>query len=61
MEGGKIKSLIVGLNSPILNEETKTANRKLLVEYLVANMGNHSLLFLGYAFAEVCYFQTVNP
>ncbi|GFQ75209.1 innexin inx2 [Trichonephila clavata] len=31
MEGGCIKNLILGLNSPILPEETKTSNRKLLV------------------------------
>lgn len=59
MEGGRIKNLILGLNSPILPEETKTSNRKLLVEYMAANLNNHSLYFMSYAAAEIMNFLNV--
>ena len=52
MEGGKIKNLILELNSPILNEETKTTNRKLLVEYLHRNLNSHNTGFTMYTLAE---------
>lgn len=59
MEGGRIKNLILGLNSPILPEDTKSANRKLLVEYMVSNMNNHNFYFMSYALAEVMNFVNV--
>lgn len=59
MEGGRIKNLILGLNSPILPEETKTANKKLLVEYMTANLNNHSVYFMSYALAEIMNFVNV--
>ncbi|KAG8191995.1 hypothetical protein JTE90_001731 [Oedothorax gibbosus] len=59
VEGGRIKNLICGLNSPILSIETKLANKKLLVDYLAANLGNHGMLFAGYAFAEILNFVNV--
>jgi hypothetical protein len=53
MEGGRMKSLILGLNSPICSEDTKTSNRALLVEYLHKNLNNHNTLFIMYTIAEV--------
>lgn len=53
MEGGRTKNLILGLNSPVCNEETKNTNRALLVEYLYKNMNNHNTLFIMYTMAEV--------
>lgn len=59
MEAGRVKNLILGLNSPILPEETKLANRKLLVEYMVSNLHNHSIYFLSYALSEAMNFVNV--
>lgn len=59
MEGGRIKNLILGLNSPILAEETKVSNRKLLVEYMVSNLNNHNVYFMSYALAEIMNFVNV--
>jgi len=52
MEGGRIKNLILGLNSPIMSEETKATNRHLLVEYLYRNINNHNTAFYIYVFSE---------
>lgn len=52
MEGGRVKNLILGLNSPILNDETKTTNRNLLVDYLYRNLNNHNSGFVMYTLAE---------
>ncbi len=52
-EGGRMKGLIMGLNSPICSEDTKTQNRALLVEYLHRNLNNHNTLFIIYTIAEV--------
>ena len=53
VEGGRLKNLILGLNSPVCNEETKNTNRALLVEYLYKNINNHNTLFIMYTIAEV--------
>ncbi|GFV74751.1 innexin inx2 [Trichonephila clavipes] len=58
-ENGRIKNLILGLNSPCLSEEVKNSNKKLLVEYLVANLNNHKLYFISYLFAEFLNFVNV--
>lgn len=59
MEGHRVKNLILGLNSPILPEDTKNNNRKLLVEYLAMNMSNNKTYFLSLAIAEVMNFVNV--
>ena len=58
-EGGKIRNLILGLNNPIMDEEKKKANRRLLVEYLARNRGTHSTSFLIYSITEVLNFLNV--
>ncbi|KFM65493.1 Innexin inx2, partial [Stegodyphus mimosarum] len=52
-EGGRIRALILGLNSPIMSYEKKEENRKILVEYLTENMGNHTLYAAEYFICEV--------
>ncbi|XP_015920203.1 innexin inx2 [Parasteatoda tepidariorum] len=59
MEGKRIKNLIMGLNCPIVAEETKAANKKLLVDYLVANLNNNNLYFAHYILAEIMNFVNV--
>ncbi|KAI1289898.1 Innexin inx2 [Halotydeus destructor] len=59
MEGGKIRNLVLGLNNPILSDETKQKNRGLLVEYLVRNRGQHNTSFAMYTIAEILNFFNV--
>ena len=58
-EGGKIRNLILGLNSPVMDEDKKNANRKLLVEYLARNRGTHSASFIIYSITELLNFFNV--
>jgi len=58
-EGGRVKNLILGLNSPILTEDNKKQNRELLVEYLHKNLNNHNTSFVMYVVAEVLNFFNV--
>ena len=58
-EGGRLKNLILGLNFPICNEEVKSNNRALLVEYLYKNLNNHNLLFRIYVITEALNFGNV--
>jgi len=59
VEGGRMKSLILGLNSPIIGEEDRTKNRGLLIEYLQKNVNNHNGTFVFYVFTEVLNFLNV--
>lgn len=52
-EGGKMKSLLLGLNNPILDENVKKTNRGLLVGYLTRNKNSHNTAFWLYCVAEV--------
>ncbi|RWS23996.1 innexin-like protein [Leptotrombidium deliense] len=52
-EGGRMKSLMLGLNSPVIDEESKKKNLPLLVKYLEYNINNHNGGFWMYVFAEV--------
>ena len=58
-EGGKIRNLILGLNNPVMDEDKKNANRKLLVEYLARNRGTHTTSFIIYSITEVLNFLNV--
>ncbi|GFT16830.1 innexin inx2 [Nephila pilipes] len=58
-ENGRIKNLILGLNTPCLTEEIKNSNKKLLVDYLAANLNNHTIYFMNYVFAEILNFVNV--
>jgi len=52
-EGGKMKSLILKLDTPIMEEGTKKINRGLLVGYLTRNKNSHNSIFGLYCFAEI--------
>lgn len=58
-EGGKVRSLILNLNRPLLSEEDKTKNRHLLVEYLARNRGTHTTSFVIYSVTEALNFINV--
>lgn len=59
MEGGRIRNLVLGLNNPIMPEDTKIKNRQLLVEYLNKNRGQHNTAFVMYSISEVLNFLNV--
>lgn len=59
VEGHRIKNLILGLNSPILEDSQKKTNRDLLVEYLDVNLTNHKTYFFGFVAAEIMNFVNV--
>ena len=52
-EGGKMKSLLLGLENPIMDEAAKSKSRSLLVGYLFKNKNTHNTSFWLYCFAEV--------
>ena len=58
-EGGKIRNLILGLDNPIMDEKNKSANQKLLVEYLARNRGTHLVSFIIYSLTELLNFLNV--
>lgn len=59
MEGSRTRNLMLGLNSPIVAEEAKVANRRLIVEYMYRNINNHNTAFIIYTLAEVLNFVNV--
>ncbi|GFT25460.1 innexin inx2 [Nephila pilipes] len=58
-EGGKIKNIVLDLNNYIMTQEKKDENRRVLVEYLVENMGNHKFYAFSYFLCEVANFVNV--
>jgi hypothetical protein len=58
-EAGKMKTLILGLDNPILSEERKTESKKLLLEYLVTNLHDHTFYVYIYIVCEVLNFINV--
>ncbi|XP_013773582.1 innexin inx2-like [Limulus polyphemus] len=59
MEGGRLKNLILGLNSCVLSQGAKDESRSLLVDYLMANLNNHNFYFISYVLAEAMNFANV--
>ncbi|XP_046984394.1 innexin inx2 [Schistocerca americana] len=47
-EGGRIKMLVLDLNSPVVNEQSKADRKKLLVDYFATNL--HTQNFYAYRF-----------
>ena len=58
-EGGKVQMLVMELNRPIVEEGAKNDRKKLLVEYLMSNMHNHTMYALKFFFCEVLNFVNV--
>ena len=57
--GGLYKNLIQNLNLPIASQDTKTANRALLMEYLFRSSGTHDKHLITYVTTEVLNFVNV--
>lgn len=58
-EGNKISTLVLDLNSPILCEDKRKCNRKLLVEYFINNIGHHKMYTFYYFLCEILNFVNV--
>lgn len=58
-EGGRLKNLVLGLNTPIMTEEFKNKNKALLVSYLRGHLGNHKLYVSYYILCEMFNFANV--
>jgi hypothetical protein len=59
-EGGRLRNLLLGLNSPILDSETKEPKLKMLVSYLHRNTGHHNTSFFIYCFTEILNLINLN-
>lgn len=57
-EGGRIKSLVMDLNQPIVYEDVKAERTKLLIEYFAANL--HAQNFYAMRFFLCEFFNLVN-
>lgn len=58
-EGGKIKTLVLGLNCPVVKEEDKEESKQLLIEYLKSHMYNHSTYIACFTLCEILNFANV--
>jgi hypothetical protein len=53
-ERKRIKSILLELDRPLMNEEIRLERMNLLVNYLKVNLHNHQILALHYYFTEMC-------
>ncbi|XP_035222703.1 innexin inx2-like [Stegodyphus dumicola] len=58
-EGGTIKTLVMGLNSPILKPDEKELNKNLLLGYLKTHLRYHSTYVTCFTFCEILNFINV--
>lgn len=53
LEGGRIRAMVQGLNSPIIDTAKKEKNLELLVSYMVANFNNNDMYAVFYFVSEI--------
>ena len=58
-EGGRLRSLVLNLNMPIMDESEKADQISLLVDYLKANLTYHNSYFYYFVFCEILNFANV--
>lgn len=58
-EGGKMKTLILGLDNPVMDEDSKTIKNKLLIEYLMSTLHEHSTYIGLFILCEILNFINV--
>lgn len=58
-EGQKLRSLVLNLKNPILSDDNRDKEIKLLVEYLRRNVGNHNTYLYYFTFCEALNFLNV--
>ena len=52
-EGGKMKSLVLDLNCPIIAENTKTERKTLLIDYFTSNLHSHNAYAIRFFICEL--------
>lgn len=58
-EAGKVKMLVMQLNSPIVDDEAKRERKSMLVNYFAVNMHNHNFYFFKFFICELLNFANV--
>jgi len=58
-EGGKIKMLVMQLNSPIVDDDAKRERKSMLVSYFSMNMHNHNFYAFRFFVCELLNFVNV--
>ncbi|XP_018021806.1 innexin inx2 [Hyalella azteca] len=58
-EAGKVKMLVMQLNSPIVDDDAKRERKKMLVNYFNVNMHNHNFYAYRFFFCELLNFANV--
>lgn len=58
-EGGKVKMLVMQLNSPIVDDDAKRERKSMLVNYFAMNLHNHNFYALRFFLCEVLNFINV--
>jgi len=58
-EAGKVKMLVMTLNSPIVEEETREESKNMLVNYCSTNMHNHNFYAYKFFLCELLNFINV--
>lgn len=58
-EGGKVRSLVLGLNCPVIKQEDKEENKLLLIEYLKSHLNCHGMYVTCFAICELLNFINV--
>lgn len=58
-EGGKVKMLVMQLNSPIVDDDTKRERKAMLINYFFVNLHNHNFYAYRFFFCELLNFVNV--
>jgi len=58
-EGGKLKMLVLDLNSPIIDEDVKNERKQLLIDYFTSNLHGHNFYAIKFFFCELLNFINV--
>lgn len=58
-EGGRIKMLVLDLNCPVVNEESKDERKKILVDYFDENINRHNFYAFRFFICEALNFINV--
>lgn len=58
-EGGRVKTLVMDLDCPIIDDQSKSDRKKLLVDYFAANLRAHDVYAVRFFFCEFLNFVNV--
>lgn len=58
-EGGRIKMLVLDLNCPVVNDESKEERKKILLDYFTENLNRHNFYAFRFFICEALNFINV--